>query len=531
MDLATLALKVDHSSVDSASKSLDGLKDASQKQEQVTRGLAAALGSVTTGFLGASAVMGTTTAIMYDMYRHTDLMRDKAQEMASALTASSVSAQALADRLRPDLAIMNDLIDAGAKGAHALDRMDVVKAKLYALGPDYRKMIDDEVIGYRDLLGVIEKINAATMKRVELQIQDEQRQVKKATSPGWMQNLGNALYAGGLTGLGGYLGSRGLDADQLKLEEENRKLNKLFDDRAKLMDKSEFKAPKGGASSGMEGLFTDRRPYRDFVAEKFSPIHERTIQDFQIATTAGLEFDWMIKGLNRDLENFQRVQGWADPVTAGMEQIKRDRAFLDANEGLLGAESYQKGMEVLNRDLLKLRAANGDTWAIMGQTVVANSGMAADALTRWSSNVDGLGVSWHTLGDTVRNVLADMIRQMERAVIQQKLLDPLISVGLKAFTGSFNDTKYGTGTGNYSDSGYDANFGMANRGASFEAMASSRGGGASVQTSIVVQVGDGGAKADTKGGGDIGVEIGRVVEGAINQWANRESRVGGRLAR
>lgn len=544
MDLATLALKVDHSDVSKGTAELDKFSQAATKTEQVNAGLVRALGLLSGGALTATAVIGTTTSAIVDMYRHTDMMRDKAQDLAHTFTAAGTTAQALADQLRPELAIMRDLESAGGKGAHALDRMEVIKAKLYALGPDYRKMIDDEVMGYGDLLKVIDKINAATLKRIELQIREQESQVGKATRPGWMQNLGTLLGgAAGSGGLGGYLWLRGLDADLLKLNEENEKLNKLFSDRAKLMEKSEFKAPKGKPGADLEGiLWTDRRPYKDMIEDLqgLKALHERTVPDFQIATTEAMDFERTLRELHRAMAEFDQVQSWADPLAYGLRSLKNTQAELDANRGLLGESGYLKGLEKIRLEELRLRAESGDTWAIIGYTVTQNAGMASNALASWMDNMDGLGRSWTTLGNTVRNVIADMLRQMERAIIEQKVMNsamgwisglftPTPSVGsgyggISLTGGSGWSTSGGVGAG-----GFTGNLGGLASG-SAPPMAASRPR-VSSDTIITVHVestGNTTTEANTAAGIDLAR---RIAQGEIRQWQQDQMRSGGVLSR
>ncbi|WP_243286036.1 hypothetical protein [Geothrix terrae] len=549
MEIASLALKVDHSDVGKGTAELGKLSEAAGKSEGSTSNLHSAVRSMTGGMIGASAVIGTTTAMLLDMYRHTDLMREKAQDMAHAMTSAGVTAQTLGERLRGEMTIMQDLEAAQGKGIHALDRMDVIKARLYALGPDYRKMIDDEVMGYSDLLKVIEKVNIATMKRIELQIRDQEKQVTKAMKPGWVAGLGAMLNIGGSTGLGGYLWSRGLDADLQKLDEENKKLDKLFEDRAKLMDKSEFKAKKGDGSAG---IWTDRRPYRDMIEDLqgLKILHEKTVPDFQIATTAAQDFERTLKALHQAMAEFDQVQSWADPLEYGLRSLNSDRNKLDANRGLLGEGGYLKGLEKLRQEELRLRAESGDTWAIIGYTVTQNSGMASNAIAGWMDNLDGLGRSWKTLGDTVRNVIADMLRQMERAILEQQVMNQAMGWLGGLFTPEASVTTAITG---YIDpGGYDpiqprASGGSVYSGSSY--LVGEQGpeiftpgqtgyitpnraiGGQVNNVAISVKVDTKGSNVSAEEGGQSAVKLGQMMRGVVNQWATEQSRSGGLLAR
>jgi hypothetical protein len=183
--------------------------------------------------------------------------------------------------------------------------------------------------------------------------------------------------------------------------------------------------------------------------------------------------------------------------------------------------NFQKLEDTTTTLMRKLRdaAESGDTFAIMGYTVATSAANAADALTRWSTNVDGLGVSWRTLGDTVRNVIADMLRQMERAIIQQKLMDPLLKWAGIAISG------WAGGTSGLSTSG------VAPSGSTGMTFAAPPSGGSAPQANIIVNVNGADTKATAKDGGAQAINLAQQVRGVVNQWAVEQSRSGGILAR
>ncbi len=160
-------------------------------------------------------------------------------------------------------------------------------------------------------------------------------------------------------------------------------------------------------------------------------------------------------------------------------------------------------------------ADSGNAFAAMGYEVVMSSGRASDALASWMSNTDGLGRSWTTLGNTVRNVLADMIRQMERAIIQQKLMDPLLQAAGSWIFNLGNPV----GTSGVAPSG--------STGMTFAAPPS----GAGPQANIIVHVNsDGTAKATSQDAGKAGTDLAQMMEPVMNAWAIKQSRSGGLLA-
>lgn len=473
MDIATLALKVDHSDVGKGASELGKFAEAAKKTESSTSNLQGMIQQMTMGMLGATAAVGSVAAVLADMYGHADLMRGKAQELTHAMTSSGATAQLLGESLRAEMTILEDLTQAQGKGLHSLDRMEVLKAKLYSLGPDYRKMIDDEVMGYGDLLAVIEKINAATLKRIELQIQEQEKQVTKATKPGLMASLGMSMPG---TNLGGYLATRGLDDDILKLQEENKKLDALYGDRAKIMNKSEFK-PEKGTWLNPTGIYTDTRFVTGLVEEEraLKPIHERNMPDFQVATTDALVFEAMMKRLRVETELF--------------------------------------------------RKENVDTWQIVSKEIQDSSRFASDSLVAWMDNLDDVGHSWRTLGDTVNSVIRDMIIQMQRAVVQQQLMDPLISTALRWLPTLWTPNSGvpdGAGTGGVGRSGNSVwGPGLANP----------AGGGSSNPTINVNISSNSKPEMAAQGATQSGADLFRFLEPGLNAWALKEHRQGGLFSR
>jgi hypothetical protein len=219
--------------------------------------------------------------------------------------------------------------------------------------------------------------------------------------------------------------------------------------------------------------------------------------------------------------------------------------------GLIPMERYQKRMTELEVGMMRLKAEAGDTWAIIGYTVTQEAGQATDAMVSWMNNLDGLGYSWKSLGDTVRNVLSDMVLQMQRAVIQQKLMQPLLN-GLGAGIGTMGDgegwssfaSAFGAAWGGAHASGGSVTGGTINlvgeRGPELFVPNTSGtvipnhalGGQQQVNNvSISVTVNEGG-KVDTsvKTSGQRGNEIARDLEGLMDAWAVKQMRSGGLLA-
>jgi hypothetical protein len=222
------------------------------------------------------------------------------------------------------------------------------------------------------------------------------------------------------------------------------------------------------------------------------------------------------------LESSKGGDGWAagNAQALGSGRTVSDNLLSPAKieESHSRIEKLEATITTLMRKL-RDAAESGDTFAIMGYEVANSSGYAADALTRWSTNVDGLGVSWTTLGATVRNVIADMLRQMERAIIQQKLMDPLLKWAGLAISG------WAGGTSGLSTSG------VAPSGSTGMTFAAPPSGGSAPQANIIVNVNGADTKATAKDGGAQAINLAQQVRGVVNQWAVEQSRSGGILAR
>jgi hypothetical protein len=199
---------------------------------------------------------------------------------------------------------------------------------------------------------------------------------------------------------------------------------------------------------------------------------------------------------------------------------------------------------------LRDAAESGDTFAIMGYTVATSAANAADALTRWSTNVDGLGVSWTTLGATVRNVIADMLRQMERVILQQQLMGPLLKWAGIAIGGisqpaapSSGGVWFGLGGSPSGLGGSPSGLGGSPSGLGGGGAGGYRGalsiapppsGGppsGGNQTSIVVNVNTSTGETSSKSKAQGASDLGRQIEDAVNAVIIKNQRQGGLLAR
>lgn len=175
----------------------------------------------------------------------------------------------------------------------------------------------------------------------------------------------------------------------------------------------------------------------------------------------------------------------------------------------------------LRAEFAQMRVFVPTTWDIISNAVMDSSRMASDELVAWMNNLDGVGRSWETLGDTVRAVLRDMIIQMQRAIVQQQLMDPLIRWGVTAlggmFAGSTTPTTGGTAGGGL-------NWGEV-------PIANPMGGSAPVNAQIAINITPG-EGVTTEASSAAAAELAqRIARGEIRQWAAKEMLHGGVLAR
>ena len=232
------------------------------------------------------------------------------------------------------------------------------------------------------------------------------------------------------------------------------------------------------------------------------------------------------KGDQADLK--QQADDWSMMVKAAYpwiseaQQIAQQQTMLNTFFDLGGIEldAYSKRYLDLEVAMLKVKAGAGDTWAIIGYTVTQNGAKATDAMVSWMDNLDGLGHSWKTLGDTVESVLRDMILQMQKAILQQQLMDPFMKWAGLAI-GSL-------GTGAASSGGYTGAF--SSGGLDYPALGGVANAGSSVQSSIVVNVNGSTGETSSTSKATGATDLSRQIEDAVNAVIIKNQRQGGLLS-
>jgi hypothetical protein len=231
-------------------------------------------------------------------------------------------------------------------------------------------------------------------------------------------------------------------------------------------------------------------------------------------------------GNQQDLQ--QEAADWSAMIQAAYpwmseaQGIAQQQVMLNTlfERGGISLDGYTKRYRDLDVQMLKLRADAGSTWAIIGYTVTQNAGMASDKMVTWENNLDGVGRSWKTLGDTVKSVLRDMILQMQKAIIQQQLMDPFMKWAGLAIGG------LGAGSGTTATTGGTAGGGLNWGEAGTYAVPPS-----SVQSSIVVNVNSSTGETSSTSKATGATDLSRQIEDAVNAVIIKNQRQGGLLAR
>ena len=220
-----------------------------------------------------------------------------------------------------------------------------------------------------------------------------------------------------------------------------------------------------------------------------------------------------IKGSDRAMQNI--LHGMVD--TATMKPLDEGlRNIPDLTPATVGALDLQMAMLKAQREARNLRIAVVTNWDIISQVIEDSSQNATDALVSWMNNLDGVGRSWETLGQTVKNVIADMLIQMQRMIIQQQMMG-WINAGVTALGGMLG----GQPTTTASTTGYID---------TAPVVAGAMQSGARVEPTINISINSNGT-TDTKATGEGAAELGRMVNAVCDQWAVKNMRAGGLLAR
>ncbi|MDP2876405.1 MAG: hypothetical protein Q8O00_09500 [Holophaga sp.] len=225
------------------------------------------------------------------------------------------------------------------------------------------------------------------------------------------------------------------------------------------------------------------------------------------------------------------------------DSVERQNASVDFNG--MRAEIELERARGLNLDLYKLklqdvhaaelrfRAESGQTWAIIGDTVMQNANSASDAMVNWMNNTDGVGRSWKTLGDTVKKVVADMLIEMQKVIIRQQMMQWL-QMGVNAFAPSAAQTTGSVAGGyiagqtntllNVPPPAYSGSAAMN----SFSAPSASSGKAGGVSAPVYVTVNNTGSSTSTEGGQNM-KKLGDMIGSKVREVMVTESRPGGLL--
>ena len=253
-------------------------------------------------------------------------------------------------------------------------------------------------------------------------------------------------------------------------------------------------------------------------------------------------------GRQNDME--QEAADWSAMIQAAYPWISESQQIAQTQEllnlafdkGAVGLDIYRKRTLDLDVAMLRLKAEAGDTWAIIGYTITQSAGHATDAMVTWMDNLDGVGRSWRTLGDTVKNVLRDMIIQMQKALIEEQIMKKGMDwasngANWAALWGSLSGQTTMGGDGNMGPQpepelspGGGSPATAAFGGGNYNAPAAFKGGSTGDVSITINNNGGSDTTADVKGGGQAAVGLAKMIKGVVNEWADEQSRQGGRLA-
>jgi hypothetical protein len=299
------------------------------------------------------------------------------------------------------------------------------------------------------------------------------------------------------------------------------------------------------------------------LAEKRLGITERELKLEKQIQKVVSETKAKINKANALKEKHQSPDAWLNGQVGQLDGLA---PFLGGKE----SDAYQKELAELREKHRDMKADAGGTWAAVAQIVDRSSRTMSDSLVGWMNDLDGAGRTWRTLGDTVRRVLADMILDLQRYVMQKQILEPLMGAASGFIGGLFSPKapaassggSAGAGTGLTSlglmgsvmgfVSGAHASGGSVLAGSRylvgeqgpeiFEAAGAGRiipnnqlgrAGGGNVSVSIVQNItSGGGSETRTSGGGagaDIWAGMAKRIEGIVKETIQKEKRLGNSL--
>jgi hypothetical protein len=206
------------------------------------------------------------------------------------------------------------------------------------------------------------------------------------------------------------------------------------------------------------------------------------------------------------------------------------------------AERQKKIAAEINTVWLREQAEAGKTWGIIGYTINQAADTATDAMTKWINNTDGLGRSWRTLGDTIKSVISDMLIQMEKAIIKQQLMQPLMDWASKGSNWSaLGASVMGMFGGGKADGGSvsgGTSYLVGERGP--EIFTPSTGGRITpnhelggTSNNITINITNNGQESSSSGSGnsDQALALGKLIGAKVREVIVQESRQNGLLSR
>jgi hypothetical protein len=236
-------------------------------------------------------------------------------------------------------------------------------------------------------------------------------------------------------------------------------------------------------------------------------------------------------------------------IVVGLTDIAEQNRLETERKALLAEGAATIGIERTNRALRdnalaqdQLRANAGETWPMIRGIVSQSTGAATDGMVAWMNSTNGVARSWRTLGDTIKSVVADMLVEMEKAIVKTQLMKPIIDWASNGNNWSTLGTSimglFGGGKADGGSVSGGTSYLVGERGP--EIFTPSTGGRITpnhelggTHTSITIHITNNGQDSSSSGSGnsDQALALGKLIGAKVREIIVQESRQNGLLSR
>jgi len=236
-----------------------------------------------------------------------------------------------------------------------------------------------------------------------------------------------------------------------------------------------------------------------------------------------------------------------DPSLQMMENL-RNKATADPT--IVNTPKYKADLIEAQKAASKFKADQGDIWGEVKYAALSATDAISQGLMDTINSLNQAGSSWNKFRDMLKSILSDILKAIEKYIIQQMIVNQVVSAIFgSSSSGSAGIASYNTGTGNYGDAGYDANFASGGKVfAGMTAMVGERGpevvtfpangyvtpnnqlGGTQQvnNTSINVVVNsDGSSQTSTQSSKASAEKLTQMMQSTVEQWYRQEMRTNG----